>query len=90
MLKNITGTVTTLLDGTERVAERLSNITVDSLDVLAEEVSIALEVAQSSRPQKLKLAGLEMDYEVRKAEMKLTGKMSALEKLIEKSKARDK
>ncbi len=86
MLKNVTGAATALFEGVETITEKSVGIANDSLDILAEEISISLEATKATRPAKLELAKLEADYEVRKAKLKLTGKLSALEKLVLKTK----
>ncbi len=85
MLKNVTGAVTALFEGIETITEKSVSIANDSLDILGEEVNISLEATKATRESKLELAMLEANYEVRKAKLKLTGKLSALEKLVLKT-----
>ena len=84
MLKNITGAVSALLEGVETITEKSVGITTDGLDIIGEEMNIALEASRTTRAQKIELAIAEANHDLQKAKLKLTGKMSALQKLADK------
>ena len=85
MLKNITGALATILEGVEMLTEKSVAIAGDTLDIVGEEVSVTLEASQSTRADKLQVAKDEAKYEVQKSKLKLTGKLSALQKLADKA-----
>ena len=85
MLKNITGTLSTIFEGIELLTEKSVAIAGDTLDIVGEEVSVTLESSQAIRSDKLALAKAEAEYDVKKAKMKLEGKLSALQRLADKS-----
>ncbi len=86
MLKNITNTIGVLFEGVESLTQKAVDISLDTLDLVGEEISISLEATVESRKDKLALAKAESSYELKKANVKLASKLSALQKLAEKQK----
>ena len=86
MIKNVTNTAKTVLEGAEVITERVVEVAVTSLDILVDEVSMSLEVAKATRPQRLEIGIMEADYEVRKNRIKLEAKIGPLEKIERKLK----
>jgi len=84
MLKNITGTLSVLLEGVESLTQKTVDISLDTLDLVGEEISISLEATVESRGDKLKIAKAELAYDLKKANLKLAAKLSALQKLADK------
>ena len=84
MVKNVTNTAKALLEGAEVITEKTVDIAVTTLDILADEVSMSLEIAIQTRPQRLEIGVMEADYEVRKNRLKLEAKLGPLEKLEQK------
>lgn len=86
MLKNITNTLSVLFEGVETLTQKAVDMTVDTMDLVGEEISISLEATVESRKDKLALAKAESAYDLKKANLKLASKLSALNKLAEKQK----
>jgi len=81
MLGSIFNTVQTLLEGVETIAEKSVKITDKSLDIIDIEVDTSVRASKATQDSKVQLAIAAANYDLQKAELKLSLKMSALEKL---------
>ncbi len=85
MLKNITNTVKVLLEGVEIITEKSVTITVKGLDVIDVEMDKTLAASRATKEQEVAQAVAEAEYDLKKAKLKLDGKISALKKLAEEA-----
>ncbi len=87
MLGSIFSIFNTTLEKTEEGIEKTANMSMKTLDIIDVEIDTSLKASKATQDVKVALAIAESQYELQKAELKLSLKMSALEKLAAEHKA---
>jgi len=81
MLGNIFSIFNTTLETAEELVTQAGGSSIKTMKILDVEIDTSLKASLATQDTKVQLAVAEANYELQKAELKLSIKMSALEKL---------